>query len=106
MAESQSRYSIMEELNNRKIKEREKLANIERELDTKIYDVEKEIEGIKRREFGSGISANVDAMARIGYLYLRRGRWRGRQIIPASFVYAVRPVHPALRGLPVVRKRS
>jgi len=33
------------------------------------------IDGIPRREFGSGISANVDAMARVGYLYLRRGRW-------------------------------
>src|SRR5688500_13773669 len=30
---------------------------------------EREIEGIPRREFGSGISANVEALARIGYLY-------------------------------------
>ena len=37
----------------------------------------REIDGIKRREFGSGISANVDAMARLGYLYLRGGRWQG-----------------------------
>lgn len=43
---SQSRYGIMEELNNRKIKEKEKLANIERELDTKTYEVEKQIEMI------------------------------------------------------------
>jgi CubicO group peptidase (beta-lactamase class C family) len=43
------------------------------------------INGIKRREL-SGISANVDAMARIGYLYLRRGKWNGQQIIPQSFV--------------------
>lgn len=43
MAESQSRYGIMEELNNRKIKEKEKLANIERETDKKVYDTEKEI---------------------------------------------------------------
>jgi CubicO group peptidase (beta-lactamase class C family) len=27
------------------------------------------INGVKRREFGSGIKADVDAMARIGYLY-------------------------------------
>ena len=39
-----------------------------------------------RREFGSGISANVDAMARIGYLYLRGGKWKRRQIIPKAFV--------------------
>ena len=57
---------------------------------------------VARREFGSGISANVDAMARIGYLYLRAGRWRGRQIIPKSFVDAVRTTPTAIKGLPVV----
>jgi len=66
----------------------------------------KEINGITRREFGSGISANVNAMARIGYLYLRRGRWRDRQIIPASFVDMARKVPEAVGGLPVVRKYS
>lgn len=45
-----------------------------------------EIDGTARREFGSGVSANVDAMARIGYLYLRDGNWNGRQILPATFV--------------------
>jgi len=60
------------------------------------------IGGIHRREFGSGISANVDAMARIGYLYLRAGKWRGKQIIPESFVDAVRTTPPAIKGLPVV----
>lgn len=66
----------------------------------------KEIDGIKRREFGSGISANVDAMARIGYLYLRGGRWRNEQIIPSSFVDAVRVVPHAIKGLSVVRSES
>ncbi len=66
----------------------------------------KEINGITRREFGSGISANVDAMARIGYLYLRRGRWRDKQIIPASFVDTVRTVPKAVGGLPVVKRES
>jgi len=66
----------------------------------------KEINGIKRREFGSGISANVDAMARIGYLYLRRGRWQNEQIIPASFVDAAGTVLPAIRGLPVLKPES
>lgn len=61
------------------------------------------IEGIKSREFGSGIRANVDAMARIGYLFLRGGVWDGELIIPASFVDQVgRPV-PCLMGLPVHR---
>jgi len=59
------------------------------------------IEGVKRREFGSGISANVDAMAKIGYLYLRRGRWGQTQIIPESFIDIVRKPFPEIVGLPV-----
>ncbi|HWA87118.1 MAG TPA: serine hydrolase [Opitutus sp.] len=59
-----------------------------------------EISGVKRREFGSGFSANVGAMARIGYLYLRGGRWKNRQIIPADFVrMAGRPAKESI-GLP------
>ncbi len=63
----------------------------------------KEISGIPRREFGSGISANVDAMARIGYLYLRQGRWGDRYILPPCFVDAVRAVPYGVRGLSVVK---
>jgi CubicO group peptidase (beta-lactamase class C family) len=58
-----------------------------------------EINGIARREFGSGISANVDAMARIGYLYLRHGEWNGKQIIPREFVDRVRTTVPEVVGL-------
>jgi len=47
------------------------------------------IEGIKRREFGSGIRASVDAMARIGYLYLRSGVWNGTRLLPEHFVRSV-----------------
>ncbi|MFQ6035356.1 MAG: serine hydrolase, partial [Sedimentisphaerales bacterium] len=65
-----------------------------------------EINAVKRREFGSGISANVDAMARIGYLYLRRGRWRNKQIIPSWFVDMVRIVPKEIRGLPVVKSET
>lgn len=61
-----------------------------------------EINGIKRREFGSGFSANVHAMARLGYLYLRAGRWRDWQIIPADFVQLVRTPARESGGLPVV----
>ena len=61
------------------------------------------IDGITRREFGSGISANVDAMARIGYLYLRRGRWRDERLLPEAFVDACRTVPDRVRGLPVVK---
>jgi CubicO group peptidase (beta-lactamase class C family) len=47
------------------------------------------LNGVKRRELASGISANVDAMARIGYLFLRRGDWNGQRLLSASFVDAV-----------------
>jgi CubicO group peptidase (beta-lactamase class C family) len=55
---------------------------------------------IPRREFGSGISANVDAMARIGYLYLRGGRWKDRQILSKDFADTVRTTVPGVVGLP------
>ena len=60
------------------------------------------INGIKRREFASGISASVDAMARIGYLYLRNGQWNGQQIISESFVNKVRTTVPKVARLRVV----
>jgi CubicO group peptidase (beta-lactamase class C family) len=60
------------------------------------------LNGIPRREIGSGIKANVDAMARLGYLYLRRGYWEGRQLIPADFVDTVRTPADQTLGLPVV----
>jgi uncharacterized repeat protein (TIGR01451 family) len=59
------------------------------------------INGIKRREFGSGIRANVDAMARIGYLYLRGGSWDGETILPQGFVDQVGQANPSVVGLPV-----
>jgi CubicO group peptidase (beta-lactamase class C family) len=59
-----------------------------------------EIDGIARREFGSGISANVDAMARIGLLYLRNGEWNGKRILPEDFVEQVRQPVPSVAGLP------
>jgi CubicO group peptidase (beta-lactamase class C family) len=66
----------------------------------------KELNGVMRREFGAGISANVDAMARIGYLYLRNGLWRDRQIIPTWFVDAVRTVPYGIKGLPVLKQED
>jgi len=61
---------------------------------------------VMRREFGSGIHANVRAMARIGLLYLREGRWAGRQIIPKEFVAACRSTPKGLKHLPVVLPRN
>ncbi|MGQ9731472.1 MAG: serine hydrolase [Candidatus Zipacnadales bacterium] len=59
-----------------------------------------EIDGIPRREFGSGISANVDAMARIGLLYLRGGEWKSQRLLPRDFVDLCRTTPPELMGLP------
>jgi CubicO group peptidase (beta-lactamase class C family) len=47
---------------------------------------EKEINGVPRREFGAGISADVEAMSRVGYLLLRKGKWKDKQIIPEDYV--------------------
>ena len=50
---------------------------------------------------GSGITANVSALARIGLLYLRQGQWKGKQLIPAEFVRkATRPTE-SIAGTPV-----
>lgn len=60
------------------------------------------LEGIPRREFGSGISADVDALARVGLLYLRQGRWRDHRILPADFVDTARTTANWVKDLPVV----
>jgi len=66
----------------------------------------KEIDGITRREFGSGINANMNAMARIGYLYLRNGKWKGKRLIPADFVDAARKPVKSVVGLPEVDPKN
>ena len=58
-----------------------------------------QIDGITRREFGSGVHANVDAMARIGYLYLRQDKWLERQLLSVPFSKAVGKTVPAVVGL-------
>jgi CubicO group peptidase (beta-lactamase class C family) len=56
---------------------------------------------VKRREFGSGFNLNVQAMARLGYLYLREGKWKDQQIIPAEFVRLARSPQKEVIGLEV-----
>ncbi len=60
------------------------------------------IGAIPRREFNAGISASVDAMARIGLLVERKGMWNGTEIVPAAFIE--RMVQPAasIAGLPIL----
>jgi len=66
----------------------------------------REIDGIARREFGSGVSANVDAMARLGLLYLRGGVWNNNRLLPESFVKQAGTVVPAVVGLPEVDSKN
>jgi CubicO group peptidase (beta-lactamase class C family) len=55
---------------------------------------------IRSREFGE-MQVSVDAMARLGLLYLRGGRWEGGlQILPESFVRGAGGQVPELIGLP------
>lgn len=54
---------------------------------------------VKRREFGSGFNVNVQAMARLGLLYLRDGWWAGEQILPHSFIEQARQPGPQMKGL-------
>lgn len=42
----------------------------------------------------------MNALARVGYLYLRNGGWRGEQLISASFVTTARRTQPNVVGLP------
>jgi len=62
---------------------------------------EDSIKGIKRREFGSGIKANVKAMAKIGSLFLAEGEWNRQQIISKAFIEIMRKPVTSIRGLPV-----
>lgn len=60
-----------------------------------------QINGLERREFGSGISANVSAMARLGLLYLRGGCWQDQRILPPEFVRQAATNQRELLGLAV-----
>lgn len=53
-----------------------------------------QLNGVKRREISSGIDTNVDAMARIGYLFLRNGEWNGQRVLSESFVELVQTPRP------------
>ena len=53
--------------------------------------------GIPATEFNGGMSANVNAMARLGYLFLNGGNWNGRQIVSSSFVAtSTKPYYPRI----------
>jgi CubicO group peptidase (beta-lactamase class C family) len=66
----------------------------------------KMLNGIHRREFGSGVHANVNAMARIGFLYNRAGRINSRQVLPPDFLAVLRQPLKGLPDLPVLRSEE
>ncbi len=57
--------------------------------------------GVPRREFGSGVSASVGAMARVGQLLLQGGRWDGSPVLSSGCVRSLGHTAPGLPGLPV-----
>ena len=59
------------------------------------------LNGVPRREFGSGITADVSAMARVGDLLLRDGIWNGSPVLPSDCVHSLGRTAPGLAGLPV-----
>jgi CubicO group peptidase (beta-lactamase class C family) len=64
------------------------------------------LNSIPRREFGSGIHANVDAMARLGLMYNRAGRVNSRQVLPLEFVAALRQPVRRVTGLLVLKEED
>lgn len=64
------------------------------------------IEEIPRREFGAGIHANVEAMARIGYLMLRQGQWNGQEILSRDYVRMAPRTPPGNERLQVLHPET
>ena len=62
----------------------------------------KTLRGIVRREFGSGISTDVDVMARIGLMLLRKGRWVNTPILVKEDVTRATSHRPWITALPCV----
>jgi len=58
------------------------------------------LQGIERRECGSGLTMTVRGMARVGQFFLQEGWWNGEQLLFPGFVenmhrrYPKLPVHP------------
>jgi CubicO group peptidase (beta-lactamase class C family) len=53
---------------------------------------------VRRREFASGLNANVNAMARIGLLMSRKGVWGNNLVLSNAIVAQVREPRPEIAG--------
>jgi len=64
---------------------------------TPAYFFTDPVYGLPATEFNGGMLANVEAMARLGYLYLHGGNWDGNQIVSRTYVaLSTRPYYPHL----------
>ena len=54
---------------------------------------------LQYRELAAGIQTNVNAMARVGLLFLRKGDWNGQRVLSEAFVQQVHTPLPANAGL-------
>jgi CubicO group peptidase (beta-lactamase class C family) len=54
---------------------------------------------VQYRELASGIQANVNAMARVGLLFLRKGMWKDQRILSEAFVERVHTPLPENQNL-------
>jgi CubicO group peptidase (beta-lactamase class C family) len=61
---------------------------------------------LQYRELASGITANVNAMARVGLLFLRNGKWKDTQVLKPESVTRVRTPLPENANLEVVPNRE
>lgn len=59
------------------------------------------LNGVKRREFGAGMFANMNALSRVGYLYMRRGVWAGERLLPDTFIEQVQRPADEVLNLPL-----
>ena len=60
---------------------------------------------LQYRELASGLDANVNAMARVGLLFLRKGMWNGTRVLNEKFVDQVQTPLPENATLPVQTER-
>jgi hypothetical protein len=91
MVESQSRYGIMQELNNRKVNEKEKLANLEREKDNHVFEEDKKIMSIEEQ------IRNEEATYKIKYKDRERQRTVNLQMITSDFQRMKKELEEAMK---------
>jgi CubicO group peptidase (beta-lactamase class C family) len=65
-------------------------------------DVPPDANGLKFRNLSSGISANANAMARVGLLFLRKGMWKDQRILSEAFVQTASTPRPETQAAQLI----